>query len=57
MIENLAALINKRRNKPGTMRHISQEDIESAKAKVQSIIDSGELKRRKVKKRKKKEDD
>lgn len=57
MIENLAALINKRRNKPIAMRHISQEDIESAKAKVQSIIDSGELKRRKVKKRKKKEDD
>jgi len=57
MIENLAALINKRRNKPIAMRHISQEDIESAKAKVQSIIDSGELKRRKVRKRKKKEDD
>ena len=57
MIENLAALINKRRNKSIAMRHISQEDIESAKAKVQSIIDSGELKRRKVRKCNKKEDD
>lgn len=62
MIENIGELINNRRKKrSGKHDKIAiignyPADIEKAKAKVQKIIESGELKRRKVKKRKKKEE-
>lgn len=55
MIENLATLINKYYGKQKTIDTISNHStsIDEAKARVQKIIDSGAMKRKRIKKRKK----
>lgn len=55
MIENLATLINKHYGNKKSIDTISNhsKSVEEVKARVQKIIDSGVMKRKRIKKRKK----
>ena len=59
MIENISALITKRYGKKIAIDDISNNtpSIEEAKARVQKILDSGIMKRKKIKKFNARKDD